>query len=120
MRSGLDLKLLGRAYCALVALLLVGLGIGAWADRDNLYLGAMLCGTGLFMVAGLFGSMTRVLAMLGLCTAYSLVALAFSIGLLVLHGEAPSAGLMSVWIAEIVLGGIAASLARSLYRDVIR
>ena len=116
-----DLRTISRAYCAIVALLLIALGLHAWAaDRNaNLYFGALLCGTGLFMVAGLFGSITRVLAMLGLSGAVALLAFAFSLGLLVLHGEAPSAGTWTVWAIELLAGGVAGVLARELYRDVI-
>ncbi|GAC1621816.1 MAG: hypothetical protein NVS9B10_05030 [Nevskia sp.] len=105
-----DLRLIGRLYCALIALLLIALGFSIWhADRDRPYLGAMLCGTGAFMAAGLFG----------LCVAVALLSFAFSLGLLLLHGEVPGTGTWSVWAIEIVAGGVAAVLARQLYRDVV-
>jgi len=110
----------GRIYCGLIAMLLIGLGLSTWSDdRANLFLGAILCGVGVFMSAGLFGRPARVLAMLGLCVAFSLLSFAFSLGLLVLHGEAPSTGTLTVWAIELSAGSVAATLARSLYRDVV-
>lgn len=109
----------GRLYCAFMALLLIGLGVSAWsASRDNLYLGAMLCGVGVFMLAGLFGSITRVLALLGLSAAFALLSFAFSLGGLLLRGAAPGSGTLTVWAIELMAGGLATVLARSLYHEM--
>lgn len=116
-----DLQLVARLYCALIAGLLIALGISTWADADgNLYIGGLLCGCGLFMVAGLFGRATRLLAMLGLCAAFTGLAFAFSLGSRLLAFEMPTSATLGVWALELMAGGIAAALARGLYLDSLR
>ena len=116
-----DLLLVARLYCALTAGLLIALGLGTWADADgNLYTGGLLCGCGLFLLAGLFGSRTRLLALLALCAAFATIAFAFSLGTRLLALELPTKNTLGVWALELMSGGIAAALARSLYLDSLR
>ncbi len=112
--------LLARVYCGLAAGALIWLGLAAWqAGRDNIYLGAMLCGVGLFMIAGLFGGTTRLLAMVGLCIVFALLSFAFSLGMLVLRQETPDAGIVSVWATELIAAALGGVLARRMYGATI-
>lgn len=113
----LDPVFMARLYCAVVGATLIALGLAAWeADRSNPYIGALLGGSGLFLIAGTFGRATRLTALLALCALVAAGAFVSGLGYLLLAlriPEWPTLGLLAIELAAALL---AVHLARRLYR----
>jgi hypothetical protein len=117
MPSG-DATFAARLYCAVVGATLIALALAAWnADRSNPYIGALLGGTGLFLVAGTFGRATRLTAMLSLCALFAGGAFVSGLGFLVLALAIPTFAQLGVLAIKLVAALLAISLARRMYRQ---
>lgn len=113
-----DATFVARLYCAVAGATLIALGLAAWnADRSNPYIGALLSGTGLFLVAGTFGRPTRLTAMLSLCALFAGGAFISGLGFMVLALSIPTWAQLGVLTIKLAAALLAIVLARQLYRQ---
>ncbi len=112
-----DPVFMARLYCAVVGATLIALGLAAWdADRGNPFIGALLGGAGLFLVAGTFGRASRLTALLSLCALVAGGAFVSGLGYLVLALQVPAWRSVALLATELGAALLAVRLARRLYR----
>lgn len=118
MKPQADATFAARLYCAVAGATLIALALAAWdADRSNPFIGALLGGSGLFLVAGTFGRPTRLTAMLSLCALFAGGAFISGLGYLVLALAIPSWAQLGVLAIKLAAALLAISLARRMYRQ---
>jgi hypothetical protein len=112
-----DPVFMARLYCAVVGATLIALAFAAWdADRDNPFIGGLLGGAGLFLIAGTFGRATRLTALLSLCALVAGGAFVSGLGFLVLALEVPAWRALGLLAIELGAALLAIRLARRLHR----
>ena len=118
MTPAVDATFAARLYCAVAGAALIALGLAAWkADRSNPYTGALLFGSGLFLVAGTFGRPSRLTSMLSLCALFAGGAFVSSLGFLVLAMAIPSWAQLGLLALKLSAALLAIALARRMYRQ---
>lgn len=113
-----DATFAARLYCAVAGATLIALGLAAWdADRGNPAIGALLSGSGLFLVAGTFGRASRLISMLSICALLAGGAFISGLGFLVLALSLPTAAQLGALALKLGAALLAVSLARRMYRQ---
>lgn len=117
----LDLRFAAKLYCTATGAVLIALGLSAWGvDRANPIIGAMLAGTGLFLIAGSFGRPTRLTAMLAICALCFGAAFLAGLGYALLALSLPSWPVLRLLLIELVAAVVATVLARRMYLESLK
>lgn len=114
-----DATFAARLYCAVAGATLIALGLAAWdADHGNPMIGALLAGSGLFLVAGTFGRPSRLVSMLSICALLAGGAFISGLGFLVLAMAVPTWQQLGVLGLKLGAALLATQLARRMYRQL--
>lgn len=114
-----DATFAARLYCAVAGATLIALGLTAWdADRGNPYIGALLSGSGLFLVAGTFGRASRLVSMLSICALLAGGAFVSGLGFLVLALAMPTWAQLGALVLKLIAALLAVALARRIYQQI--